>query len=438
MSSALALAAVSAVLKDLLNNGLIDHDVSTSVGSAVTVSVLPPDRVKTGDEEQPQLNLFLYQVTPNPGWQNTGFPSRDDQGGRLTNPPLALNLHYLLTAYGKNDFDGEILLGYAMQLFHENPVLPRDAIRTALGTKPPGPPGVGGTPVTSAILPIGPLSASDLADQVEQIKIAPQNLSTEELSKLWTALQAPYRPAAAYHVSVVLIESSKSVKSAKPVSKRSIFVLPFRRPIINEVSPQIVMPGALLTLNGRNLKADITKVTFGSTLMEPSMVSDVALQVVPPNDLLPGVNTVQVIQPLDLGTQPAPPLPAGTPVEPHRGFESNVAAFILAPKITTAPPIKVAPGNKLNLAITPPAGWNQRVSLLLGDRAIPIPSRPVPPSGGSQTTPTLDFPIPADFLPGVYPVRVQVDGAQSTLDIDTNPMSPTFNQYTGKPNVTVT
>lgn len=65
MSNALAIAGVSAVLKDLLNNGLIDHEVSAAVGVPVTVSVQSPDRVKTGDQEKAQLNLFLYQVSPN-------------------------------------------------------------------------------------------------------------------------------------------------------------------------------------------------------------------------------------------------------------------------------------------------------------------------------------------------------------------------------------
>ena len=265
----------------------------------MVVTVLS-DRVTTGEERGGHNSTsFSIKSAPIPAGENTGFPSCDDQGVRLTNPPLALDLRYLLTAYGKNDFDGEILLGYAMQLLHENPVLPRDAIRTALG---PSPPGVGGPPVGGGILPIGPLSASDLADQVEQIKISPQNLNTEELSKLWTALQAHYRTTAAYHVSVVLIESSKPTKSAKPVSKRSIFVLPFRRPVIDDVSPQIVMSGAPLTLSGHNLKADHTKVTFGTSLVDPTAVSDLTLQVVPPGDLLPGVNTVQVVQPLDFGT----------------------------------------------------------------------------------------------------------------------------------------
>ena len=38
MSNALAIAAVTAVLKDLLNNGLIDHDVTGSLQGNVTVS----------------------------------------------------------------------------------------------------------------------------------------------------------------------------------------------------------------------------------------------------------------------------------------------------------------------------------------------------------------------------------------------------------------
>ena len=123
----------------------------------------------------PQLNIFLYHVASNAGWGNTDLPSRDTQGNRMTNPPLALDLFYLLSAYGKSDFDGEILLGYAMQMLHETPVLPRAAIRTALGSAAPP----------------GPLAASDLADQIEQIKITPQLMNIEEVWKLWTALQAP-------------------------------------------------------------------------------------------------------------------------------------------------------------------------------------------------------------------------------------------------------
>jgi len=45
MSNALAIASVTAVLKDLLNNGLIDHNVSKVLESDIMVTSLPPDRI---------------------------------------------------------------------------------------------------------------------------------------------------------------------------------------------------------------------------------------------------------------------------------------------------------------------------------------------------------------------------------------------------------
>ena len=90
-----------------------------------------------------------------------------------------------------------------MQLFHEHPVLSRDDIATALAPA---------TPTTPSSLPesLKDISKSELADQVELIKITPEPLSTEEISKIWTAFQTHYRATAAYGVSVVLIESRAS------------------------------------------------------------------------------------------------------------------------------------------------------------------------------------------------------------------------------------
>ena len=159
MSNALAIAAVTAALKDLIGNGLLGLDLS-SIGS-VTVSALPPDRIATGQTEPNQLNLFLYQVTPNIGWRNQALPTRDGSGARIGNPPLALDLHYMLTAYGAQDLSAEALLGFAMQFLHETPMLSRAQLRTVLGLPSP---------------PFGNLSALSLADQVEWLKITPQFL----------------------------------------------------------------------------------------------------------------------------------------------------------------------------------------------------------------------------------------------------------------------
>ncbi len=68
--------------------------------------------------------------------------------------------------------------------------------------------------------PFGAFSAESLADQVEWLKISPQFLSAEELSKLWTAAQARFRASMSYHVSVVLIQSEAAVRAALPVLRR--------------------------------------------------------------------------------------------------------------------------------------------------------------------------------------------------------------------------
>ncbi|MQA99729.1 MAG: DUF4255 domain-containing protein, partial [Actinobacteria bacterium] len=199
MSSPLAIGAVSAVLRNLLDNGLVDAGVPLS---PVNVTAIAPDRIELeGPKATPSLNLFLYRTSPNQGWAEMGQPSFDGNGTRLSHPPLALDLHYLLTAYGVSDFQAEILLGYAMHLLHERPVLDRAAIRTALDPSPLG----------SSILPpaFQALTASDLADQLESVTVTPAPMDTEEMSRLWSAIQAHYRPTASYLVSVVLIEARR-------------------------------------------------------------------------------------------------------------------------------------------------------------------------------------------------------------------------------------
>jgi hypothetical protein len=398
MSSALAIGGVTAVLKDLLHNAVIDHDLVASVGDVI-VTALPPDMIKTdGSDAKTQLNLFLFRVTPNSGWRNIALPSRNSNGDRGTNPPLALDLHYLLTAYGLKDLHAEILLGYAMQLLHETPALSREAIRKALDPSPIS--GGGGLPP-----PLEALATSELADQIEMIKITPETMNMEEVSRLWSAMQARYRPTAAYQASVVLIESRKSLRPALPVRERRLHVTQLRRPRIEAIAPQITLKGGALTITGQSLQGTITKVVFGSTAVDPVSVSDQQITVNAPASLFVGVNTLKVVHPLDLGTA----------VEPHGGFESNVVAFILAPEIKTPAPISAARGATLTLAIDPPIGRAQRVALLVGDRTITIPPRP---SSGPAATTNLDFPIPADFPTGTFLLRAQVDGADSPLAIN--------------------
>ena len=188
MSSALALASVTAVLKDLLENGLAASGVTTRIGGDTTVSALPPDQVASGPDERAQLNLFLYHLSP-----HTALRHRPGNG----HGGLALELHYLLTAYGARDLQAEILLGHALQALQQNPVLDPARLRKILDAishakdrrvVPP---------------PLAALAHSELPNQVEQLRIEPTFLAHDEMSKLWSALQAKYRPSATYRVSAI-------------------------------------------------------------------------------------------------------------------------------------------------------------------------------------------------------------------------------------------
>jgi hypothetical protein len=123
----------------------------------------------------------------------------------------------------------------------------------------------------------------------------------------------------------------------------------------------------------------------------------------------------------------------GTPNEPHRGFESNVAPFILRPVITTAPPFSVAPGLTLTLVFAPPIGREQSVALLLNsdtnNYVIPLPTRP---PTDPLTASSFAFEIPASLATGQYLLRVRVDGAESKLDVN-----PNTKEYIG-PTVSIT
>src|SRR4051812_30703718 len=101
MTTALGIAATTAVLRRLLQNAIPSSDALGTLGD-ISVSALPPDRIDVTNEKN-RLNLFLYQVTPNTGWMNTEYPSHSFDGARLSNPPLALDLHYMLSAYGEKD-----------------------------------------------------------------------------------------------------------------------------------------------------------------------------------------------------------------------------------------------------------------------------------------------------------------------------------------------
>ncbi|MBW4595431.1 MAG: DUF4255 domain-containing protein [Brasilonema angustatum HA4187-MV1] len=407
MSNALSIATVTAVIKNLLENGLVSDAIAASVGD-VLVTALPPDKIQVGTDERAQINLFLYHVTQNRNvdWISQEYRSPYSTSNTYsTNPPLALDLHYVLTAYGPKDFQAEILLGYAMQMLHKLPTITSETIENALkNAAETSTSGVFSQAITG-------LSVSNLALKVGQIKVSPAFLNMEETSRIWSALQTNYRPSATYQVSMVLIESDSTDKS-------EVLNLVLSEPSIEQITTPSSQAGANITvgstllIRGKRLRGDITKVRLSNIdkLFTPFDVQDtqVSLQVPP---LRAGVHTVQIIHETMRST------------EQHNLVESNVMAFVLHPKITvetrTVQSLQSNNGDlrsiDISVKFSPKVGKDQRVILQLNrisnNEAIAY-SLLAPAQ--TEDTDTITVPL-KNIKPGEYLVRVKVDGAESAL-----------------------
>jgi hypothetical protein len=385
MSNYLAVATVTATLQRELQSA-IGIDVP-----GATATTVRPDAPGHGAPDV-GVNIFLYEIAPNAAVRNRDLPTRSGNGqAAVQRPAVALDLHYLLSFYGEDDLGAQRVLGSAVRHLHSQPLLTRKMIQDAVQAQ-------------------SFLANSNLADAVDFVRFSPLSLSLEELSKLWSVFfQTAYVLSAAYRASLVFIEEELTPITALPVRERQVFVVPFQQPFIEEVDPQIVATGATLTIRGQNLRGDVTKIKFGDVLTAPAGVSNDQITVTLPATLGPGVRTAQVIHDFKFGTS-----------QDHRGFASNVAPFILQPKIMTTPIPDTNAGDTLTLALAPSVHREQSVDLLLNsdtdNYVIPRIRQPTDP----PTATSVDFGIPATAANHEYFVRVRVDGAESALEVDTN------------------
>jgi hypothetical protein len=419
MSDYLAVGAVTAVLKSLLNTGLSDGGPSTVLASPPGVTNVPPDFITTGNSELPQLNLFMYYASINPALRNLDLPAVDSNGVTIGNPPLAINLHYLVSAYGSQPYDAEILLAFAMQVFHSTPVVPRTTIQaalTALGN------GQGLSNEQKLV------AASNLAGQIEHIRITPEALTTEEIYRLWTAFQVHYRPTTSYQVSVVVIRNTQNYQSNRPAQRRAFVALPLAGPTIVSVNPVQAPFGQTLEIAGSNFLAGGpvgTLVVFDQgDPVAPGTIQNDLIRVTPPSTLPAGQRSARLLCNVTFPSKATRP-----------GFSSNAFPFQLVPKITepSPAPYTVKQGASLAITVAPAVGSLQTVVVYIGDTAIPLPQIELgPPSSSNTVTVTVSATIAA----GVYPLRVEVDGAQSLLTLDETQGSPTQGKWLPQVQVT--
>ncbi len=422
MSNYLAIATVTATLQRILQD-TVQVDVE---GARVTT--VRPDNVGRGIPET-GVNIFLYRVAP-VNWRNQDLPGRRSTGEIQKRPRIALELNYIVTCYGNEvELEPQRLLGSVVRTMHSQPILKTEAIRNTLDDSG-----------------FRYLRESDLSDQVESVKFAPLGLSTEDLSKIWSIFfQTPYSLSIAYQGSAVLIESEDIPRRALPVRESRFGISP-QKPVISKVTSldslnevwqstedRLILANSTIAIEGLRLQGNNNLVRIGGVDVIPQEVSDrsaprqerdrkivLDLSTVSHRDLRAGVQGIQVIK---------------RNSQEQRINESNVFPLVLLPTLQKITVEAVRPiGEELytvrvSIATQPTIGKNQRLNLLLnsntGEREREYVFKIPPLEADSDRIITEISPIAS----GEYLARLQVDGVESLLTIDTDENSPNYQKY---------
>jgi hypothetical protein len=120
------------------------------------------------------LTLYLYRVTVNEHLRNTVRATHPSDA----RPPLALDLHYLLTVWGDDAMAEHRVLAWAMRQLYLHPVLDVSSLSPEAGW-----------------------------DKGDMVQLIPAELSTEDLMRIWDALEPGYRLSVSYIARMVPIDA---------------------------------------------------------------------------------------------------------------------------------------------------------------------------------------------------------------------------------------
>jgi hypothetical protein len=434
MSNFVSIATVTEAFRSLLEDAVDQSGVSGATATRVRPTPLT-NMGQPGGLPSSGVNVYLYGIAPNAALRNADNPSRRGDGTAIHPTRMAYDLSYLLTFYGEeNNYEPQMVLGSVLRGLNSEPLLSPERVKNAQQT----------------VLVAYPGFPANLLVEVETVKLYLQPLGLEELSKLWSVFfQIPYSLSLAYQASVVFIDGREMAEPALPVHSRNVYVRTFRNPQIDAVLSQAnlgapllpgqpIVKGDIVALSGRQLRGEVNVVRLGGMEIAPLDVSDTRVRFqldeppFPADTLRAGVHAVQVLQRLRMGT----------PETDHRGFESNAAALVLRPSISVSnTPVSSSTDvhgvtwyeTDLTVQFTPKVALGQHVLLLLNEfdppsnrqayvyqyDLTPAPLPPGPPLPSLTTHVRIS--TPAKFL-----VRVQVDGAESALDLGPDPVHPLY------------
>ncbi|MCH8988045.1 MAG: DUF4255 domain-containing protein [Chloroflexi bacterium] len=185
MSDYRILQDISLHIRGLLFDGLAgDDEVGGSFTSENNISLASPADLADGNSDV-LVSLYLYQVLPNAHMNNQNLiPIGNDQ---QQYPPVSLDLSYLLTPMGASPEEDLVILGHSVQILAANSIVRANFLDSDFRTSRP------------------------------EIRITANPVNLEELTRIWSAFNEPYRLSVCYQVQAVAVDSSRT-----PLEERAV------------------------------------------------------------------------------------------------------------------------------------------------------------------------------------------------------------------------
>jgi hypothetical protein len=143
--------------------------------------------MKLLDGQATKCTILLYRTSHNEHLRNR--PPASLPFGKAV--PLTVNLHLLVTIWADSALKEQNLLAWTMRELHQRPVVERNL-----------------------------LGDSTVFDADDLISLSPEELSLDDMTKLWQVLTPPYRPSLTYVARNVRIDLDSEPDHAPVVATR--------------------------------------------------------------------------------------------------------------------------------------------------------------------------------------------------------------------------
>lgn len=136
------------------------------------------------------LTLYLYRITMNEHFRGARRPV----DAAHENVPLSIDLHYLVTPWAKGAFNEHTILAWTMRQLQQHPVLDQSSLSPEAAWRPG-----------------------------EYIQVIPAELSTEDIMRVWDALEPAYRLSVSYIARVLRIDTDAEPDALPVAATRFVY-----------------------------------------------------------------------------------------------------------------------------------------------------------------------------------------------------------------------